>query len=184
MKFNPTKCYVLRITTSKKPVVYQYKMHGHILESVDHNPYLGVEFTSNLSWDHHINNITSKATRALSFLRRNLHNCPENVKKQAYVALVRPHLEYASSVWDPHLQKHINMLEMVQRKYVRFIKRNYSREPGTVTSLIQDLNLPSLQVRRKISRLALLHKTIHQSIAIPLPDCEAASSHHKTVPSP
>jgi hypothetical protein len=37
---------------------------------------------------------------ALGFIRRNVGLCPEEVKKQAYLALVRSHLEYASSVWD------------------------------------------------------------------------------------
>ena len=32
-----------------------------------------------------------------------------------YLALVRPHTEYASQVWDPHLQKGINQLQRVQK---------------------------------------------------------------------
>jgi hypothetical protein len=52
----------------------------------------------------------------LGFIRRNLGRCPTNIKRQAYLSLVRPHLEYASSVWDPHLQKHLYQIEMVQRR--------------------------------------------------------------------
>jgi hypothetical protein len=42
MKFNASKCYVLRITNKKKPVLHNYTMHDQILENVDQNPYLGV----------------------------------------------------------------------------------------------------------------------------------------------
>ena len=42
-----------------------------------------------------------------------------------YLALVRPHLEYASSTWDPHLQKHIQQIDMVQRRAARVVKSNY-----------------------------------------------------------
>ena len=38
---------------------------------------------------------------ALGFLRRNLYACPQEVKEAAYKGLVRPVLEYGSSVWDP-----------------------------------------------------------------------------------
>ena len=91
------------------------------------------------------------------------------VKKQAYLALVRPHLEYASSAWDPHLQKHIQQIEMVQRRAACFIKSNYSRDPGTVTTLLEQLELPPLSTRRKIARITLLHKAIHEKVAIPIP---------------
>ncbi len=33
---------------------------------------------------------------------------------QLYISLIRPHLDYAAPVWDPHLQKDINSLESVQ----------------------------------------------------------------------
>ena len=35
-----------------------------------------------------------KANRSLGVIRRNLSKCPENVKEQAYLTLVRPQLEY------------------------------------------------------------------------------------------
>jgi hypothetical protein len=59
------------------------------------------------TWEKQVQKVVTKGNKALSFIRRNAGSCPEEVKKQAYLALVRPHLEYASSAWDPHLQKHI-----------------------------------------------------------------------------
>ena len=44
----------------------------------------------------------SKANRTLGFLRRNLFSCLQDVKETAYKTLVRPILEYGSTVWDPH----------------------------------------------------------------------------------
>ena len=88
-----------------------------------------------LKWDLHINNIVCKANKILCFLRRNLSHCPTNVKAQAYFTLVRPHLEYASCAWDPHLQQDISKLEMVQRQALRFVCGEYARTPGIVTSL-------------------------------------------------
>ena len=38
-----------------------------------------------------------------------------------YVALVRPHLEYAAQVWNPHLAKDINYLEKVQNLFERLL---------------------------------------------------------------
>ena len=74
-------------------------MCGHSLENVQHNSYLGVKIASDLNWKNHINNITAKANKSLGFIRRNLSNCPKNVKDQAYKSLVRPHLEYCTAVW-------------------------------------------------------------------------------------
>ena len=61
MRFNPTKCAVLRISNKKKPTrKTDYQLHGHILEVVDASKYLGVTLTEDLSWDKHIQNTVSK----------------------------------------------------------------------------------------------------------------------------
>ena len=78
----------------------------------------------------HINNICTKASKTLGFLRRNLFSCPHDVKEAAYKGLVRPVLEYGSSVWDPHTKCLQEELEKVQNRAARFVTRNYSHISG------------------------------------------------------
>ena len=141
MSFNYDKCKVLRIYRSLHPVVHQYTLglDGTVLESVHHHPYLGIELTSNLNWGKHISNIVGKANRTLGFLRRNLGKCPESVKNQAYTTLIRPRLEYCSSVWDSHTHKHLKDIEDIQCRATRFVEGCYVRTPGTVTKLLKEL---------------------------------------------
>ena len=170
MTFNVTKCKTLSITRKRNPIYHQYSMNNQPLESVRNHPYLGVEVTQKLNWSNHIDNITAEANRSLSFVKRNLKRCPENIKEQAYKSLVRPHLEYASTVWSPHQKYQIDKLEAVQRKAARFIKNCWSREQGTVTELLADLKWDTLQVRREKARLLMFYKATHGLVDIPLPD--------------
>jgi hypothetical protein len=146
-----------------------YTLNHHVLEKVSNHPYLGVELQSNLKWDIHINNITSKALQKLAFLRRNLHMCPEDIKVTAYNALVRPHLEYASSAWDPYMAKDVSKLEAVQRKAARFIKNERGREEGTMTRVMSELGWEKLEDRRMERRLSLLNKVIEGESALKIP---------------
>ena len=158
------------VTGIQSNIVYIYQVDMGIWVTPDDKPNsTDVNSRPILSRDTHIGNILTKANRSFWFIRRNLGRCPTNIKWQAYLSLVRPHLQYASSVWDPHLQKHIYQIEMVKRRAARFIKHEYSRDPGIVTSILQELELQALQERRKTSRLLVFHKIIHQMVAIPLP---------------
>ena len=56
----------------------------------------------------------------------------KTIKQQLEMALVRPHLEYACAVWDPHVETDIRQIEMVQRKAARFVENNYSRAESWV----------------------------------------------------
>ena len=53
------------------------------------------------------------------------HSCPPDVKEAAYKGLVRPVLEYGSSVWDPHTHGLQEELEKVQNRAARFVTGNY-----------------------------------------------------------
>ena len=93
MEFNPSKCQVIHITRSKNPIPTQYTLQNCILESVSSVKYLGVDISSDLSWDTHINRISKKANNTLGFLRRNIKIHFESLKYSAYKVLVRPQLE-------------------------------------------------------------------------------------------
>ena len=100
--FQPVKCNIMQITRKRiKKINASYSLEGTVLENVEKIKYLGVTITNDLKWNTHVSNICTKANRTLGFLRRNLAACPLDVKESAYKGLVRPILEYSSSVWDP-----------------------------------------------------------------------------------
>jgi hypothetical protein len=129
---------------SKTAIHNNYQLHGHTLEIVDPNKYLGVILTSNLSWDKHVDNVAAKGNRTLGFIRRNLKDCTRTVKETSYTAIVRPTIEYAATVWDPTSQNKIKALENIQRRAARFDTNNYTdRTLGWVTNMITSLGWQS-----------------------------------------
>ena len=86
-------------------------MHNQELESVYAAKYLGVTISKYLSWNTHINNITSTAYKTLGFVKRNVFTKNKDIKTMAYNSLVRPQVEYASAVWSPYTKENINKIE-------------------------------------------------------------------------
>ena len=104
LSFNITKCVLLRCTRSLSPYLCNYTLNKHTLATTDQHRYLGVLLDKRLSWSH-ISNIASKASQTLNFLKRNLSKCSTAIKASAYLTMVRPIMEYASTVWDPFMSK-------------------------------------------------------------------------------
>ena len=98
MKFNVAKCHSMRVTRHylHKQIIHDYTLHQQTLENVQSVKYLGITITENLDWGQDISDISSKATKTLGFLRRNLAFAPRSTKEVAYKTLVRPKLEYAA----------------------------------------------------------------------------------------
>ena len=130
--------------------------------------YRGITLNNTFSWSSHINNIVSRATKTLNFLRRNLYKCSREVKASAYISIVRPLMEYASIVWDPCQITYINSLEGIQRRAARWATSDYSRF-SSVSNLLESLKWPALELNRKIARLTFFHKIIHNLSPVDLP---------------
>ena len=156
LKFNITKCVLLRCTRSLSPYQYNYILNNHTLAVTDQHTYLGVLIDKRLSWSPHISNIASKASQTLNFLKRNLSKCSTEIKASAYLTMVRPLMEYASAIWDPCYIKDIQQLEKVRRS-ARWVLNDYSYM-SSVTSILQQLSWPTLKMRRKISRIIIFIK--------------------------
>ena len=166
MEFHPQKCQLLRITNKKNTIKHNYKIHGHTLEEVDAAKYLGVTLHKTLSWNTHIQNITNKANKTRAFIQRNLHAAPPQTKERCYQALVRPILEYASSVWDPWTKTNIDKIEAIQRRSARFVKSDYSTY-SSVDQMLESLKWDTLRERRARAKVIIMYRIMKEQIAIP-----------------
>ena len=79
----------------------------------------------------------------LGFVRRNIKIGNPQTRTNAYNTLVRPHLEYCSSTWDPYHADNINAIEMVQRRAARYVTNRY-HNTSSVTSMLDDLGWETL----------------------------------------
>ena len=169
MEFNPSKCQVVRVTASRRPINTLYYLHGQVLEAVTSARYLGIDISSGLSWNSHIDRITGIANNTLGFLKRNIKTKLPEVRETAYNTLVRPKLEYASPIWDPHTKDKISQIEKVQRRAARWTTSSYDYR-SSVTSMIENLGWRTLEQRRSDARLCLFYRVVYGLVAVPIPD--------------
>lgn len=169
MEFNVKKCAIMQFTTSTTKKEYTYTMKGETLEIVHHHPYLGLELSDTLKYNLHKDYICKKASSTLCFIKRNLRHCPPKVKERAYQTLVRPKLEYASTIWNPQQKTQIKQIEQVQRNAARFvINKPYNPEqPESVTSMLKELKWNTLEHSRANADVILMYNIVYHLIAIP-----------------
>lgn len=138
MAFHPEKCSAIRVTRSRNPISSAYTVKGHTLDMEDSTRYLGVEMQSNMSWNRHMDQTIKKANSTLGFRHRNLWVSNKETKSTAYFSMVRPILEYCSTVWSPCTKDYIHKTEMVQRRAARYVTNRY-RNTSSVTSMLEHL---------------------------------------------
>lgn len=165
MEINYTKSTFTHITKKKSALCFRYNIGNNFLNNVNSFKYLGVTITHDLNWRKHVENVCSKASKKLYFLRKKLHNATKNVKLIAYKTFVRSVLEYASAVWSPHQKVLKSKLERIQRLAVRFVCAKY-KWTDSVTSMLDSCDLELLETRRQKHRLILFFQLIHGQIKI------------------
>ena len=138
-------------------------------QQVSETKYLGVNISEDLHWSKHIQGLASKASSTLGLLRRNLSLCPQKLREQAYISLIRSRLEYSAAIWDPHLEKDIQQLEAIQRRAARFVVQDFSRY-SSVKSYLNDLKWAPLKDRRRDIRLTFLFKIVTGRVAVQAED--------------
>ena len=129
--------------------------------------YLAVTLDDHLSWSIHVNNVANKATRILNFLKRHLSECSSNIKASAYLLMVRPLMEYACVVWDPHYQSQVSVLKVQRRVEMGLSDYSYH---SSVSSMLEQLSWLPLAKRRKQQRLNLFYQIMNGEIGLSLPD--------------
>ena len=91
-------------------------------------------------------------------MSRCFHYRDKGVWVRLYKTYVRPHLECAVQAWSPWYVKDIEILEKVQRRAVNMV---VGLRAGTYEGKLKELNLLSLQERRKRGDMIQVWKYMH-----------------------
>lgn len=169
LHLNVSKCSVVSFTRSKSPVLFDYLISGVTLPRLKTVKDLGVVFDAGLTFNEHITSVVSAAMKCMGFIIRNTKEftSPESLLS-LFNSLVRSRLEYASVVWSPCYAVHVQELETVLRKFLKFLSFRMDGVYPVVGHpqelLLQRFGLISLERRRQYASLLFLFKLVNSMI--------------------
>jgi len=100
IKINPGKSKAVSFTKARVKERIRYYFGEQLILEASSFKYLGIIIFSDLSWADHVNCTLRKAWKALHFIIRILKKGNNNTKHLAYMATVRPIVEYGAVCWD------------------------------------------------------------------------------------
>ena len=104
------------------------EIDGKSIEKVKEAKSLSL-FDEHLSWAKHIEEISKKISSAICALKRIRPFISESTALQIYQALILPHFEYCSPVWDELSVTLSDKLQKLQNRAARVI----TRSTGTIS---------------------------------------------------
>ena len=106
---------------------------------------LGVFVSNDLKWNRQCSVAAAKANRVLGQIKNLFGSIDKQTLRLLYSGLVRPHLEYAVSMWNPSTRSNVAVIERVQRPATKLVK---SLKNKTYEKRLKSLGLMNLEDRR------------------------------------
>ena len=122
--------------------------NGSRLETCTYFTYLGVSFSSALSWSHNIKVRAAKGLRALGSIRTLMYKIPDMNSKvlwKIFDTKIKPILHYGAEIWG---YNDANEIERVQNKMCKLILKINSR-------------IPAIAARGELGRFPLKNNRLH-----------------------
>ena len=130
------------------------KCNGVKLSPVDKIKYLGMYIDKYLSWNYHIQHLSTKLSRANGILSKPRRNAPLETCLQVYYAIFYSHLIYGCNIWGLTSEESLNKIEVLQKKCLRII--TFSDFNSHTNPLFMILKLLKVKDLTKLHQLKLV----------------------------
>ena len=162
LRINLEKCEVLHF--SRYPLEFSYKVNNRVVPAKDFCRDLGVYVDKGLTFHRHCLNV-ARIAHWKSKLFFKAFSCQDyDFYVFIFTTYIRPIVESATQVWNPHHIQNIDIIENVQRRFTKFL-------PGLFNvpylTRLQTLNLKSLEERRIINDIIFIFKIIRHLVDLP-----------------
>lgn len=160
------KCSYIRISPHQVLPPYPYRISGTVIEYNAIQRDLGVIFSSDLNLLHHYSSLIKKANSSGYHILKCFTSKRPKVMATAFATYVRPILESFSPVWNPTRRQHVDALERVQRRFTKFVYYKCNIPETSYAERLKFLGLQTLESRRQILDLSLVHQLYHNESEI------------------
>ena len=135
------------------------RIDDEMIKRVDRTKSKGLTIDDRLSWSNHADEICRRVSSAIGALKRIRHFISANTVLQIYNALILPHFDYCSPVWNCVSGQSSDKLQKLQNRAARVI----TKLPFDTSSnlLLDTLKWEKLSLRRKKQKALIMYKTIH-----------------------
>nr|CAI5856590.1 unnamed protein product [Callosobruchus analis] len=108
-----------RVKNSKQLQNHAVLICDKEVPNVDHHKFLGVTLDSKLTWEHHINDITSKLSKAVYLIRRLKTLTSADILRLSYFGLVQSVIANNLILWGN--SAHASKVFIIQKKIIRIM---------------------------------------------------------------
>ena len=137
---------------------YLFNVTTKIIKRVDHTKSLGLTIDDHLSWCKH-DEICKKVSSAIGALKQVWSFIWKETAIQIYNALIMPHFDYCSPIWDCLSGYLSDKLQKLQNRAARII----TKSPFDMSSdhLLSTLDWETLFLRRKKQKALMMFKSMN-----------------------
>ena len=141
-------------------------MNGIKLTPVDFIKYLGMYLDKFLDWNHHIEELKKKLSRANGILSKLRYNAPLDLCLQVYYAIFYSYLNIGCNVWSFTTEKNIEDIQKLQNKCVRIM--TFAPFNSNTDQAFIDLSLLKVREVIKTNQLKVVYDYYDKKLPVDL----------------
>ena len=151
--------YNLNHKVSTSDLRSNIRINNNVVLSVFSQKCLGIYLDERLAFDAHIEDLCKKICSGIGVLRRIKSLVPKECLLKLYKSLIQPYFDYCSPLWDTCDKTLKDNLQTLQNRAARIIYgANYDTRSKDI---LKNLQLDSLDVRRKKLKFVFLYKVLN-----------------------
>ena len=129
------------------------------VEQVSQHCVLGVTIDDQFKWEAHTHNLCKKLSQNLFLLSRLQHFVNTDTRKLFFNAHIKPHIDYASVIWDNCSQNHFMKVNSLYRRSAKLILPDPSL---STDDKMKKLSIPPLDKHLKFNKGVLMYKIVRR----------------------